>query len=1089
MATRIALSNTQKSAKFLGVFIIFSALLFTPLFASASIDNVRFERFFVEQGLSQQTITAIYQDSRGFMWFGTQEGLNLYDGRRFYAYMQSFDDPNAIASSWVTSITEDAAGNIWIGTRGGVSRYSPDTSTFTNFLGTGAPGDINDEVVRQVLRDKRGNIWVSTRMGINKYLPSQQAFKSYAVKNESNKEVDIFNLAEDSAGNIWLGSDTNGIYRFDPNNETFIHIARDVESSGGAKLNGIRGFLIDSEQRLLIGSFTSGVYYLDLKLPSSHQRNAQVVRWPSMQDIAVRDIFEDEDGVIWLASTNGLYFEKENGESGWLKHQSDDPFTLSDNDVGVIYKDLSDVMWVGSFKGLNKWNTATTQFDHYRVTANPSRTLSGNNITAITQLDENRVLIANTRGVDVIDLASGETSQLILPEPDKESASPYKVMSLATVDDEIWLGTRNRGVLVYNQVDNSFYRYQAAQDGEDPSEHLQALGITAIYPADKNTVWVATYGGGLSKVDRKTRTVQTYRYEEGNETSLSSDRVMSITPSKDGRLWLGTWDAGISIFNPDTELSYRITVNRDDKTGLSEDLIWTIFEDRDSNIWVGTQGGGMHLLRHADLDNANIKFTRLTKADGMPSNVVFGILQDSSGAIWSSSNRGLTKIDPQSLALTNFNYALGLQSDEFNSGSSANMDDGKMLFGGPNGVSAFYPDQVTLNAIEPKTVITGFQRLDKSSRLFEAQNANEEKIVVNYSDYLIGFEFASLHFTAPEKNQYRYRLRGLDDTWIDVVDSPRAIYTNLPAGNYIFEVISANSDGIWNTVPAAVSIKVKPAPWASIYAYFAYTLIAFLSCFLIYRWYHNKLQAETKFRQSLEIKVQQRTAELSEVNKKLLEASVTDQLTGLFNRRYLSDIIDRKSKRVYKQFIKAHARHEVSCTEGPRLLFLMFDLDGFKPINDSFGHDAGDRMIQEVAKLLKNVCRISDVVIRWGGDEFLVIGEVDSIDEATQLVEKIRSKIERKGFDIGLPQRVHLSSSLGFALYPFSHHCPDSLSWKQSHTLADIALYKSKEAGKNAWTGLLQSERNTPFSVMNTLVPNIEKAIESGDVRVVRSSD
>jgi diguanylate cyclase (GGDEF)-like protein len=1065
-----------------------------PLTGFAAIENVRFQRFFVEQGLSQQGITAIFQDSRGFMWFGTQEGLNLYDGRRFVVFTQSFDDPDAIISSWVTSITEDADGFIWIGTRGGVSRYNPVTNTFSNFRANGNSGDINDQIVRRVLRDHNNTIWVATREGINKYLPEQNIFESLQINGADGKGADIFDMVEGDDGNLWLASDRDGVFHYSSITGTITQVFGAFGIDDTLEEGNIRALLINNAQQLIIGTAELGLFSLDLKEIRIGQNADQAFVYPKhlkvTRDIVTRDLYQDREGTLWVAGEDGLYYQKQDGSFGHFQHQSDNQFSLSDNKILSLYQDASDVMWVGSFKGLNKWNTATTQFDHFRVSSLANGSLSGNNITAIASLDDTHAIIANMDGVDVVDLNTGRISAFNLPPVDGNEGEKYRIMSLATVANEIWLGTAGEGVLVYNRDDKSLFRYvtsaRAELGGDNLAGGLHASGITAIYPEDENTVWVTTYGGGLSKINRQSNEVLTYRKIDGDENSLSSDRVMTITQAHDGRLWLGTWDGGISIFNPKTELAYRIKVEQDNKTGLSANLVWTILEDKDKNIWVGTQGGGVHLLRFEDLDHANIQFTRLTKSDGMPSNVVFGILQDEHDNIWASSNKGLTRIHPETLDLINFNYALGLQSDEFNSGSFAEMDDGKMLFGGPNGVSAFYPDEVTLNFIRPKTAITAFQRLDIVSSI-DSQKNTEQEIIVAHTDYLIGFEFASLHFTAPEKNKYKYRLNGFDSDWVEAGEFPRAVYTNLPAGAYVFEVISANSDGVWNMRPAQAKIQVKPAPWASWYAYSLYVLMALLSCFMLYRWYHNKLQAETTFRQSLEREVQQRTQELSELNKKLLTASITDQLTGLFNRRYMADIIERKSKRVYKQFMKAHARKEVDSSNGPRLVFVMFDLDGFKPINDNYGHDAGDKIIQEVAKLLRNACRIDDVTIRWGGDEFLLIGEVNHVDEVTQLVEKIRSKIERKGFDIGLAQRMHLSSSIGFAMYPFSHHSPDSLTWKQTHILADVALYKSKEAGKNAWTGLLQSESSPSFTVMNTLMANIEKAIENRDVRLIQS--
>ncbi|MFC4701005.1 two-component regulator propeller domain-containing protein [Glaciecola siphonariae] len=1054
-------------------------------FSYASIENVRFERFYVEQGLSQQSVTAIYQDSKGYMWFGTQEGLNRYDGRKFTSFTQSFDDPNAIINSFISSITEDAQGHIWVGSRGGVSRFNPVTSTFVNFTSDGSDTSINDSVVRKVWRDHQGTIWVTTRKGINKYLPSVERFKPFNLTGSDGKDADIFAIAEDITGGLWLASDRNGVYRFDPSNETFTHVIKEFTANGVTKKDNIRALYIDSQQQLWIGTAGLGAHVLDLTKPRAKNLNSLLTEFVPLRGLSIRDIYQDNLGVLWFGTDQGLHYADKSGNTGVFNHQKEEVFSLSDTTVLSIMKDNSDVLWIGTFKGLNKWNTATTQFDHYYVNSDKQKSLTGNNITALAQISEQSVWIASLSGLDILDLSTGNITPLALPQKNDIPKSRNRVMSIAgTSSDTVYLGTRGAGLYSYNLETKTFKNYTVDRASDNPYEGLQVNGITAIYPENEKTVWIATYGGGLSKLDVPSDTIKTYRFDSDDIYSLSSDRVMSITQARDGRLWLGSWDGGLSIFNPQTESAFRIRVDRDDKTGLSSNLVWSVLEDKDGNFWIGTQGGGIHLLRKSDLDKADIKFTRLTRANGMTSNAVFGALQDENGYVWASSNKGLSKIDPNTLEMTTFTYAQGLQSDEFNSGSYLKLHDGKMLFGGPNGVSAFYPKDITLNANKPKTVISTFQRLDKYSDINAVVN-EENNIVVDYSDYLIGFEFAALHYVAPEKNLYRYRLQGFEDEWVDVKDVPRATYTNLPAGEYRFEVISANSDGVWNMEPAYVDLRVTPAPWASMYAYAVYTLLAITVILLVYRSYKNKLEAETRYRQSLEKEVSKRTLELSELNNKLLEASITDQLTGLFNRRYLTDIIEKKSSKIYRQFTKALERKQADSELGPRLLFLMFDLDGFKPINDNYGHDAGDKMIQQVANLLKNVCRINDIVIRWGGDEFLVIGEVSSRQEILDLAENIRASIEQEGFDIGLSQRMHLSSSIGFAAYPFSHHSPDSLSWEQAHMLADIALYRSKDAGRNAWTGILPQPESVPFTVMNTLVSNIESAIENGHVQVV----
>ncbi|MBT1451648.1 diguanylate cyclase [Glaciecola sp. XM2] len=1066
---------------------VFIAMAIFVSVAHASIDNVRFEHYFVEQGLSQQSITAIFQDSNGFIWLGTQEGLNRFDGRNFLQFTPSFEDENSLAFSWVNSITEDRHGNIWVGTRDGLSKYDAALDSFTNFKADGQDSSINDRIVRKVWVDSRGDLWATTRKGLNKYLPNEQRFKPYNLNGEDGKSVDIFAITEDISGGLWLGSNEHGLYRFEPTNESFSRIVSTFPSANELKIGEIRSLYIDDTQKLWIGTINLGTYTLDLTQDKPENAAQSLTMLPGMESVTSSDIIQDTDGVLWFGSPQGLTYLTGDGSINKMVHSAKDRNSLSDSSVSALFHDRSNVLWVGTFKGLNRWNKATTQFDHYRVSGTEGRSLTGNVITGISQLNETTALVSNLQGLDRVDVVSGEIKAIVVPGSTPETASNYTVMSSAALNEsEVWLGTSTAGLIKYNMLDDTYVQYRRTANDELDERSLRSNGITAIYIDAQETVWIATYGGGLSRYNRAQDDFTTYLTDPDDIYTLSSNRIMSITETRDGQLWLGTWDGGISVFNPATESAFRIQTDAQSENSLSANLVWTIHEDTHNNIWVGTHGGGINLLTAEKRDRADISFERIGKNRGLPSNVVFGILEDDNKQLWVSSNRGLSKLNPQTLSFTNFTYAEGLQDNEFNSGSYLQMSDGRMLFGGSSGVTGFYPNNVSINEHAPSTVITAFQRLDKVGGI-APQLDEMGRLVLEYTDYLIGFEFVGLHFAAPEKNQFKYRLLGFNEQWLGAREIPRAVYTNLPSGEYTFEVISANGDGVWNYEPASVDILVKPAPWFSVYAYTAYIGIIMLMLYMGYRAYCRKLNADIKYRKALEREVTKRTEELSLANENLLKASITDQLTGLFNRRYLFDVIGEKSQAVFENFTAALQRGKADHEIGPRLFFLMFDLDGFKPINDTYGHDAGDKMIQQVAHLLQEVCRINDIVIRWGGDEFLVVGEVNKIEEVAALAERIRIHIAKHGFDIGLSQKMHLSSSIGFSVYPFSHYSPDSLSWEQVHLIADNALYHSKDGGKDMWTGILQSESPVPFTVMNALSLNLDNAIAQKHVKVISS--
>lgn len=1050
--------------------------------AFAALDNVRFEPLSIQNQLSQQNINVIYQDSLGFIWFGTQEGLNRYDGYNIEVFTQRLGDKSSLSSSWINAIAEDNNKNLWVGTRAGVNRFNATTRTFERYFESEQGNGINDAEVKDIWTDLDGVIWVATRKGLNRFIANENRFKHYNFANDEGDVIEVNAVAVDVSGAFWLGTEKSGLFRFDGITERLTKVAPQFYLDGKLKTVRIRSLFIDSDHNLWIGTNTSGVYRLDFQSQNTESIEEAVLSVPDIRQKSVRDIIGDKNGTIWFATSSGLV-SYANGAVSLIQKSEVNKFSISDDTVSSIMIDKAGVFWLGSFKGVDKWNMATTQFDHYSQYAPEGKRLSDTNITFVTALHDGRHLVGSYKGVDFIDPRTGFVESFYHEPGNTQSIKNNKVMSAKqSKDGAIWFGYRGNGLSSYDPVTQKFTHFQA--DKSDPNA-LQAGGVTAIIESADGTMWFATFGGGISRFDPLQNNFVTFRHDPSDIYSISSDRVMSIFESEDGLLWLGTWDAGISILNPNTGTVFRIKAEPDTVSGLGSESIWTVFEDSNNNIWVGTQGAGLHLLPKTDREIANIRFTRITQQEGLPSNVVYGIVEDDDGMLWVSTNKGLTRIDPNTMLIKNFTAAHGLQSSEFNSGAYYKTQSGMLLFGGPAGVTAFFPGDIKSNTHKPPTVITAFNRLNNQHHLGDVVN-QKNQIELTHRDYLIGFQFAGLDFISPNDNRYKYRLKGFDESWIDDKGSRLATYTNLPAGSYTFEVVAANNDGIWNDEGAKVELIVYPPPWLSPYAYALYVFLIILLLYSMYRYFKNKSMAQKLYRESLEQEVNIRTQELSLANEQLLKVSITDQLTGLFNRRYLFEVFADKSAQTYESFIKAISSDTVQYDSGPRLFFLMFDLDGFKPINDNFGHDAGDKMIQQVAELLTQVCRMNDTVIRWGGDEFVIVGEIDDIEEVQILAELIRQSIAKHGFDIGLAQRMHLSCSMGFSVYPFSHHSPDSVSWEQVHILADKALYMSKDAGRNRWSGIVQSQLPVPFGIMNTLNQKLESAIANEHIRIVQ---
>ena len=1064
--------------QYIKIFSILYFLLFSP-YVLSSVDNIRFETIDSDSGLSQQTVMSIFQDSKGFIWFGTQEGLNKYDGIKFTIYQPKYNDPDAISSGWINSITEDDEGNLWIGTRNGVNILNTNTNKFTRYNAGEGIDSLNDQVARVVHHQKNGTMWVGTRKGLNQFIESEKRFKHHNFYgSSSNEDINIVAIVEDIAGALWLGSGNQGLMRFDPATETMTVVSKLFMTPSGETEVGIRSLYLDKDQVLWIGTNKNGLFKLDLKKPKADSMNNSIVHVDDFSGNTLTVIAEDNQKSMWVGTVKGLYYRKYNdNQFNSLSVRSNGDSDLANDEIWSLYSDYSGVFWVGAFNGLNKWNTRTTQFDHF-VSDGESQSLSANTITMIGS-DDNFVYIGSRKGVDLRNKNNGEYSKLPIENGNNSGLKAQIIMSFAYVDaQEVWFGYLDKGVTKYNPTTNKFKHYEA---NREQGNALGSPGVTSILRASDNTVWFGTFNGGLSRYNRDTDDFTTFWSDPTDISTISSDKILTLHETSDGNIWAGTWDAGLNVFVPETNSVFRIVHKKDDSQSIGSNRILTILEDSSKNIWIGTEGGGLNMLSALRKEQGSIVFDKLDTENGMPSNVVYGLLEGTDNNIWASTNKGLVKIDKNTKKISIYSVSQGIQGNEFNSGTHHKDSEGYLYFGGNNGVTRFDSKDIQSNPIPPKIDFTGFQRLNKIVNINDALNLNGE-VEISHTDYLIGFEFAAFDFAAPKDNKYMYKLEGFDKAWIDVRDSRRATYTNLPSGNYIFRVKAANSDGVWNEEGKSIALVVNPAPWFSWWAYAIYSFLILIAVLYVVRFYQKKAELREQYQIQLQKEVSIRTSELQEANEQLLQASITDQLTGLHNRRYLSEVIEERIEDIKGRFAASILDDKMNATSGPRLMALMFDLDGFKPINDNYGHDAGDKVIIQVASLLKNECRENDIVIRWGGDEYMIVALVDDLSEAKLFAERVRQSISTFAFDVGLSKKFYLSSSLGFALYPFSHYAPHSITWDQVHLLADHALYKSKDAGRNTWTGIVQSEKELPFSVLNSLVPNVDTAIGNGDV-------
>ena len=1038
------------------------------------VPNVMFRHLSVEDGLSQGAVHAVLQDSQGMMWFGTQGGLNRYDGYDFTVFDHDPNDPTSLALGWIWSLAEDANGTIWVGTDGGgLHRFLPESNAFERFVTSPSdPSSLSHDTVRVIFEDSRGVLWVGTDGGLNSLDPGTGVFTRYAHDPSNPKSLShdqVRAITEDSTGMLWVGTYGGGINILPPETRTFTHLRHDPDDPDSLSNDRVRVIRETDDGTIWVGTYEHGLDRFDPATQRFRRVSRNTPRGAPVVGEKVRDIYQDSFGTVWVATDDGLgrWISDERGFANFANDPSE-PASLSDNRVNTIIEDAGGLLWVGTHNGLNRWNLATSAFELYRQDPSSPDGMGSDVVNAFTEDTGGNIWIGTYGGgLTRMDAGTGNMTRFNHDANDPSSLSDDKVMALyADADDHIWVGTFEMGLDRFDPRTGRFDHYR--HDPHDETS-LSANGVTVISRDEFGALWIGTYRGGLNRLNPDGRTFARYRHDPDNPTSLGSDSVLALHHDDTGAVWVGTDGAGLSRFDRRSGTFSHFGHDPKNRTSLSSDLAWAIHEDRNGGFWIATHFNSLNYWAPADRRALNPVFRHIERNDGLPDPTVYGILEDDNQDLWLSTGRGLTRLTPSTGRTKNYDLTHGLQGNDFMFGAYFRSRDGRMFFGGSNGFNVFRPDAVQDNQHVPPVVLTKFLKFNRPVALQDGEGYSDP-IALSYKDSVIGFEFAALDFAAPDQNRYRYRLEGFESEWNEVGNVRRATYTNLAAGGYTLRVQGSNNEGVWNTEGLSLALVVGPPPWLSWWAIVLYTVIGSTIIVSLVRQQRRKLEHQADYSHRLEREVAARTDELASQNRELAglntrlqEVSVTDSLTGLWNRRYLANEIPKDLARIRR----ARINHRDAGPDDPRqldttLLFLMLDLDGLKGVNDTYGHQAGDRVIVKTKEILTEVCRETDTLIRWGGDEFLLVGRQADTNIAAGLSDRLRHAVESHAFELGNGDTVRLSCSVGFSFYPFMYRAPTLFTWEQVLDLADRALYRAKAGGRNRWVGLVGARDAEP---------------------------
>lgn len=848
--------------------------LFLSVFAGCFVaaQDYKFSHLGVENGLSQSVINCILQDSRGFMWFGTQEGLNRYDGYNFTIFKRNTEDSASLSNNFIYSMRETRDGLLWVGTNGGgLNCFNPATGKFTHYKNDPKNANsLSNDIVRVILEDREGNLWVGTDDGLNLLDRATGKFTRF-TSNENDpfslSSGRVYDLIQDGEGNIWVGTYGKGICMFDRASRKFFNyqlteseIAHFYPSdfSNDAKRRAqcqqVRSLLIPDPIHLWVGTNGGGIEVFNI---ASH--SFESVLFPNgnvnaLSNTKVLSMCDDQRGNTWLGVfESGIdIYNRSTGQVNYCLPVEHDNYSLSSSEIKTLYRDRNGNMWVGTNgEGINVHFFSTAFISHIRkseATDAGENTLKSNKILSI-MLDKSGLLWIGTSGggLTTLDRKKGNYTQ----HPELSTATNNSVLSLLQASDStIWVGTYGEGLNHYFPKTKKVVMYP-------PNDRLGDGNILCITEEPgTGKIWFGTFGAGIYCLDPKTDSLQEFT---SDSDSLSSDYIYTLFFDRTGSLWIGTRSGGAMKRDKTTGKFIQYVHNDTDKQSLSNNIVYCITQDMKGNIWMSTANG----LNQFHPESG--KFTTYYERDGLWSDNVYAILPDEKGNLWLSHNKGITRFSPDAKGdarFRNFGPGAGVQSSEFNQGAFFRSNSGELFFGGQKGINIVDTRKQEWHSLPPQVYLIAYKRFGKEVHL-DSNIIAKQYINVTWRDNYFFFELAALDYVDPSKNQYQYRLEGADEEWSPATTNRYISYTNLPGGHYRLHVRVADSNGNWSEDRVVVSINVEPPFWRTnwFYSLCVVVLIAGIIVFIRYR-----TAAIKKENRILEAKVAERTHELAQKN-------------------------------------------------------------------------------------------------------------------------------------------------------------------------------------------------------------------------------
>lgn len=807
--------------------------------ADAQQNKMNFNHLTVENGLSQSSVLSIAQDSMGFMWFGTKDGLNKYNTRNFEIYKREKGDNTSLSSGQnINFLLTDRKGNLWIGTQKGLNRYLPETNSFKRYLyDPKNKHSISNNTVRTICEDNKGNLWIGTDSGLNKLLGGDKFQRFMPAKGGLPHHL-VKTICQDHEGVLWIGTFhglsslrmQDGKYHF----KSYFHSKADP---GSLIDNDINVVYEDHKHNLWIGTHNYGLELFNRSTGTFTHFMSRKGQANSISSNVIRKIKTDQDGRLWISTLNGInILDPETHKFTVLNHNPEDPGSLNQNSIYDILMDATGSMWAGTYYGgVNFYHANSTPFRGYKTTLGKNG-ISSNVVSSIVEDKYHNLWIGTeAEGLNYYDRATGQFTSFKhdVENPNSLSSNLVKAISIDPYG-KVWIGTYEGGLDVYQPGSKTFKHYK--QNFNDPKA-LNSTRVVCLLHDSRNRLWIGTRAQGIFIYNEKEDNFTPFN-SATNHHDLKFIRYFFEDSKKN--IWIAT-NSGTYIFDPHTDKVKAFTISNNN---LKLDDINLIQEDSKGIIWLGSYDAG--LIRYNPFKN---KTTFFTMKNGLPSNVILGVLEDDHGNLWISTADGLAKFDKK--VFKTFTVQDGLPGNVFNYNSFFKDSKGEFYFGGYNGLVSFFPDQIKENKKVPKVIFTRLRLFNKTvvigdeNKLLNRNISLTKEISFSHAQNIFSLEFAVLNYIKSEKNKYAYKLEGLDKEW-NYVTTPAATFTNLPSGTYKLLIRGANNDGVWSKEAEQMIIHIRPPFWKTWWAYMIYTLCFSAILFLVFRflWIRALLRKE-----------------------------------------------------------------------------------------------------------------------------------------------------------------------------------------------------------------------------------------------------